>query len=189
MPKFFESRRALRYVTRVLHEERVAGHQLRARNSRELIIGKVPRFDSEKHADRAALHVGGPDDRLERRRGEKTLRMLGVVREDLRTEFDLAPRFADALAHLDRHDARERIGTLREEPRRVRHDRRARRVRRTSPRLVGRRRGGDRRLEFRIGHRRKRCDGLSIVRVDARISHAVLFRNLNCTGNRSACEP
>ena len=55
--KLFEGDRALRHDAGVLHQQDVTRHQVRTGDPRKLIIGEVPRFDAEDHADRAALHM------------------------------------------------------------------------------------------------------------------------------------
>ena len=55
--QLLECDRALRHDAGVLHHQRIAGHQVRAGDARELVIGEVPGLDAEDHADRAALHV------------------------------------------------------------------------------------------------------------------------------------
>jgi hypothetical protein len=57
-PKLLEGDGALRHALRVLHYDDIARHQIGRREARELVIGKVPGLDAEKHAERAAFNLG-----------------------------------------------------------------------------------------------------------------------------------
>ena len=47
---------------------------------------------------------------MELHRRQEAFGVLGVVGENLRAELDLAASLVDALAHLERHGVRERVG-------------------------------------------------------------------------------
>src|ERR1700685_541485 len=63
-PKLLEGDRALRHAACMFYQQDVAGHKMRTRDPRELIIGKVPRLDAEDHADGAALHMAVTERRM-----------------------------------------------------------------------------------------------------------------------------
>jgi hypothetical protein len=107
--------RRLRALRRVLEEDRVADHQVRARKARDLIVGVVPWHDPEQQADRATA-----DDRravalqqLDRLVLEQVGRVVGVVLVDRRGEVDLATGLLDRLAHLADNDLRQPLTALR----------------------------------------------------------------------------
>jgi hypothetical protein len=100
--QLLEGDRALRYATGVLDDQHVAGHQLRARHARQLVVREVPRLHAEQHAERAALHVRMADLGIELRRRQELLGVLRVVGQDVRAELHFAARLVDALAHLER---------------------------------------------------------------------------------------
>ena len=108
-PKLLEGDRALRHDARVLHQQDVARHQMRTGDAGELVVGKVPGLDAEDHADRAALHMAFAEAWMELHRRQEALGVLGVIGEDARAELDLAARFVDALAHLQRHGVRQLV--------------------------------------------------------------------------------
>ena len=85
---------------------------MRTGDARELVVGKVPGLDAEDHADRAALHMGFAEGRMELHGRQEALGVLGVVGEDLRAELHFAARLADPLAHLQRHGVREFVGLV-----------------------------------------------------------------------------
>ena len=80
--QLFEGDRALRHDACVLHHQGVARHQMRAGDSRQLVVGEVPGLDAEDDTDRAAFHVGFADGRVQLHRCEEALGVLGVVGED-----------------------------------------------------------------------------------------------------------
>ena len=96
----------------MFYQQDVAGHQMRTRNPRELVVGKVPRLDTEDHADRAALHMPDPKGRMQFDVRKEALGILGVVGEDRRTELDFPSRFVNALAHFQRHGMRQFFGPV-----------------------------------------------------------------------------
>ena len=78
-PKLLEGDRALRHASGVLHQQHVAGHQVRTGDPGELVVGEVPGFDAEDHADRAALHVAFAESRMQLDVGQEALGVLGIV--------------------------------------------------------------------------------------------------------------
>ncbi len=56
-PELLEGNRALRHDAGVLDHQHVARHQVRPRDAGQLVVRKIPRLDTEDHADRAAFHV------------------------------------------------------------------------------------------------------------------------------------
>ena len=73
----------MRHDAGVLHHQDVARHQMRTGDAGKLVVGKVPGLDAEDHADRAALHMGFADGRMELHRRQEALGVLGVVGEDV----------------------------------------------------------------------------------------------------------
>ena len=73
-PQLLEGDGALRHDAGVLHQQDVARHQMRTGDPRKLVIGKVPGLDAEDHADRAALHVGFAEGRMQLRRAPGSAR-------------------------------------------------------------------------------------------------------------------
>ena len=63
--ELLEGDRALRHDAGVLHHQDVARHQVGTGDPGQLVVGEVPGLDAEDHADRAALHVGFADGRIE----------------------------------------------------------------------------------------------------------------------------
>ncbi len=106
---------ALRHDARMLYQQNIARHQVRTGDPRKLVIGKIPRLDTEDQTDRAALHMAVTQTRMKFHRCQKFLGVLGVVGEDIGTKLHLSAGLADPLSHLARHDARERVSLFVEE--------------------------------------------------------------------------
>ena len=101
-------------LRRVLEQDRVADHQVRAGEARHLVVGVVPRHDPEQQADRAAAHERRAlaVEQLDRLVGHDLRRVVGVVLVDRGAEVDLAEGLLDRLAHLARDDLRELLAAL-----------------------------------------------------------------------------
>ena len=101
-------------LRRVLEEDRVPDHQVRAGEAGHLVVGVVPRHDPEQEADRAAPDEGRAlaVEQLDRLVGQEVRRVVGVVPVDRRAEVDLVERLLDRLAHLARDDPRELVPPL-----------------------------------------------------------------------------
>ncbi len=82
-PQLLEGDGALRHDACVLHQQDIAGHQVRTGDPGKLVVGEVPGLHAEDHADRAALHVSFAERRMELHRSQETLGVLGVVGEDV----------------------------------------------------------------------------------------------------------
>ena len=101
-------------LRRVLEQDRVADHEVRAGETGDLVVREVPRHDPQQHAERAA-----PDDRralageqLDRLVGHQLLGVVGVVAVDRADEVELAEGLLDRLAHLAHDDLRELLAPL-----------------------------------------------------------------------------
>jgi hypothetical protein len=126
--QFLEGDRALRHAAGVLDDERVAGHQMRARHACELVEREVPWLDAEQDAERAALHVRMPDLGVELGGSQELFTVLRVVGQDVRAEVDLAAGLVDAFAHFQRRQLREVVDVVMHQLRGLFQDRRAIRV-------------------------------------------------------------
>ena len=169
--QLFERDRTLRHDSGMLHDQRVARHQMRSGDARELVIGEVPRFDTEDDADRAALHMRLAVRRVELDRREEAFGVLGVIGHDPRTELDFGACFADPLAHLHRHDACEVVGARVEDLPRLGDDPGAIGVRHMAPRLEAGVGGCDLGLERRIAEIGEGLDKRAVERIEALIGH------------------
>ena len=169
-------RRRLGALRRVLEQDRVADHQVRAGEARHLVVGVVPRHDAEQHAHRAAAHEGralsvGELDRLVR---EQRLRVVGVERVDVDAEVDLAHGLLDRLAHLADDDLAEPLALLAvdlahapQKPGALLHRRR------TCPLAMSGVRPPDRRVQLVVADRRIGLDRLAGGRIyDRVITHS-----------------
>jgi len=107
----------------VLHDHRVADHQVQPGDAGELIIGVVPRLDAEDHAERGVLDhslTTGDCQILGRQEG---LGVVGIIFEDVGADVDLTASLGDELAHLKRDVLRIFLTPLAEQPRHLLQDR------------------------------------------------------------------
>jgi hypothetical protein len=84
----------------MLHDQDIAGHQLRASDAGELVGGEVPGLDAKQHADGEAFHVRFSAHGTQWGRCQEGLGVLRVIAQDLCAEIDLTARLVNALAHL-----------------------------------------------------------------------------------------
>ena len=114
MEDLLHRRGRLRALRRVLEQDRVADHQVRAREARHLVVGEVPRHDPEQDAERAAADErrAVAVEQLDRLVGQQLRRVVGVVLVDRGAEVDLAERLLDRLAHLAHDDLGEPLALL-----------------------------------------------------------------------------
>ena len=174
-PKLLEGDPALRNDARMFHQQDIARHKVRTGDASELIVGKVPRLDAEDDAERAALHMAVAKARVEFDIRQETLGILGVIGEDAGAEFDLSDRFADALAHLERHDVRQFLGLFVHEGRRSRDNFRPFAIRLAPPDLVAGRGGRNLALEFLVGEFLERLQHFAVGGVDALVAHGLVL--------------
>ncbi len=100
--------RRLGALRRVLEQDRVARHQVRAGEPGHLVVGVVPRHDPEQRADgRLADDRAAAGARRDRLVGQQRGPLVGVVAVDVDDELDLAHGLGRGLAHLARDDGRE----------------------------------------------------------------------------------
>ena len=100
-----DSEGGLRAIARVLEQDRVAQDQVRGREPCHLVIGVVPRHDTDQDADRFGLHDGGAGaGDVEHLVREELLGAVRIIVVDVRDEIDLATRLDDGLAHLERDE-------------------------------------------------------------------------------------
>src|ERR1700730_10857168 len=113
--QLLERQRALRNVRRMLHDQRVAEHEIGAGDACELIVGEVPRLDAEEHAQRRVFDYGFAARHLQLFGGQKRLCVVRVVLQNVGAQVDLAPRLGEQLAHLERDVLRELLALLAED--------------------------------------------------------------------------
>jgi hypothetical protein len=166
-PQLLEGDGALRHASGMLHHHGVAGHQMGTRDPRQLIIGKIPGFDAEHDADRAALHMADAMARMKRHIRQKALGVLGVIGQNLRTELDLAFGLADPLAHFQRHDVREMVGLIMQQLGRLVHDLGAVGIARVLPGREAGGRGRDFLFELLVRDFVERFDECIVERINA----------------------
>src|SRR6267143_3711278 len=116
-----DGERALRDVARVLEQADVPGHQRGRRESKDLPEGEVPGHDREHRAQRLEALLGAARVGLYGLRSEVTLGVLDVVAAPGGAFLDLGYSRPAQLAHLQRHQAGERILALFEEHRGAGH--------------------------------------------------------------------
>ena len=104
-----DGRGRLRALGRVLEQNGVADHQVRAREPRHLVVGVVPRHDPQQDPERAAADERRPlaGEQLNRLVGHELLGVVGVEAVDVDAEVDLSERLLDRLAHLAHDDLGE----------------------------------------------------------------------------------
>ena len=85
-PELLEGDGALGDGARVLHQHDIAGHQVRAGESGELIVGEVPRLHAKEHAERAAFDDGFPEIRIQELGPKEALGVLRIVFQNVRAE-------------------------------------------------------------------------------------------------------
>ncbi len=73
----------MRHDARVLHHDRVASHQMRPGDARQLVIREVPGLHGEYYADGAAFCVALTGLRMQGHVGEEMLGLLGIIFQDL----------------------------------------------------------------------------------------------------------
>ena len=97
----------------VLQDDRVADHEVRRGEARDLVVREVPRHDPEQHADRRAADDRRPlAEDVERLVAGDLLGVVGVVLGDVGGEVDLAVGGRERLAHLAHDDRGELVATL-----------------------------------------------------------------------------
>jgi hypothetical protein len=74
----------------MLHQQRIARHQIRSRDTRQLIVGEVPRLDAEEHAQRFILDKGLTLIYLQFLRCQEPLRIVGIVVQNIGAQFDFS---------------------------------------------------------------------------------------------------
>jgi hypothetical protein len=155
----------------VFEQNRVAEHDVRRGESRDLVIGKVPGHDSDEHPDRLSAHnrfAAAGDVQLLLRQERRTV--LGVVLVDGGDQGDLPLRLADRFPHLQGQDLGEFVRALAVELCHPIQQVSALSQRDTPPLAVGavRARQGVRHLP--VDHHRKLLDEFSGRRVDGAIA-------------------
>ncbi len=151
----------------VLEQDRVADHEVRRREARDLVVREVPRHDPEQHPDRRAA-----DDRralaedVDRLVAGDLLGVVGVVLGDVRGEVDLAVGGRERLAHLAHDDRGELVAPLAVQLGDAADERGPLGHRNVAPRAVGGIRRLDHGLERVVGDRRVGREGLARGGVD-----------------------
>ena len=69
----------------MFYHQYIARHQMRPRDTRQLIVRKVPWLDTEDDADRAALHMAFAQRRMQLFIRKEALCILGVIGENIRS--------------------------------------------------------------------------------------------------------
>ncbi len=89
-------------LRRVLEQDRVADHQVRAGEAGHLVVGEVPGHDPEQDPERTAADQRRAlaAEQLDRLVGHQALGVVRVEAVDFGREVDLAERLLDRLAHL-----------------------------------------------------------------------------------------
>ena len=104
--------------------------------------------------------------------GEEAFGVLGVVGENVGAELHLALRLADALAHLQRHGAREVVEPVVHERRRLGDDHGALGVGLEAPGFVTLRGGRDLGLELLVGDLFEALEKIAVEGIHALVGHA-----------------
>ena len=154
----------------MLEEDRVAHREVRGCETRHLVVGEVPRHDPQEHPQRRAADNGGAlAQDVDRLVARDPLGVVGVVLRDVGGEVHLPQGRGQGLAHLPHDDRRELVPPLAVELGGPADSRRPLGHGDLAPGAVRRRRGGDRRLQLRVGRRRIGGEGLSCHGVHDRV--------------------
>jgi hypothetical protein len=102
----------LRHRGCMLDHHDVSRHQVRGYESRQLIVGEIPRLDAKQYADGAAL-----DGRLARMgrqcfRCQECFGMLSIVVDNVRAESNFTPAVSDQLAHFKGDETGKVFGVM-----------------------------------------------------------------------------
>ena len=162
-----DGRRGLGALRGVLQQDRVAEHEVRRGEARDLVVREVPRHDPEQHPEgRAADDRRALAEDVDRLVAGDLLGVVGVVLGDVGGEVDLALRCRERLAHLADDDRGELVAPLAVQLGGAADERRALGDRRVAPRAVGGIRLLDDGLERIVGDRRIGGEGLAGRGVD-----------------------
>ena len=96
----------------MLHHYDVACHQIGRNEARKLVIGKVPRLNSEEHTNRRTYDLGFARAWRKMFRSKKAFRVLRVIVEYIRAEEHLTTCLLDEFAHFHGRQARKVIRAL-----------------------------------------------------------------------------
>jgi len=110
-PKLLERDGALRNTARMLDHHYVARHQVRRGKSRELIVRTIPGLNAEDYSNWAAFDHGFARTGLQVFWREESLRVLGIVVDDVRTEFNFTTGLVEKLAHFESHRTSKLVDT------------------------------------------------------------------------------
>ncbi len=122
-----DRQRTLRHVRRVLEQQDVAGHQRRSREPEYLPEGEVPWHDREDGPERLVMDEALGCGALRRLVGQELPGVLGVVAAAPRALDGFLAAGLQQFAHLERHQAAERLLLRFEDRRRAKHPLRAHR--------------------------------------------------------------